>query len=153
MKHLLIVYHSQTGNTKALADAVMRGACLPDIEGVYSQALLARDAGVEDVLRCDGLILGTPENFGYMSGGMKDFLDRIFYPLQGRVDGLPYALFVCAGNDGSGAKRAVKRIASGLALKEVQTPLIFRGQPDDPALHVCTELGSAMAAGLELGVF
>ena len=60
------------------------------------------EAGPEDLLAADGLILGTPENFGYMSGMMKDFLERIFYACEGKVEGRPCALFVGAGQDGSG---------------------------------------------------
>ena len=153
LKRLLIVYHSQTCRTEAMAHAVLRGAGDPDIQGVDTRLCLARDAGLAELLWCEALLLGTPENFGYMSGALKDFLDRTYYPAQGRVDGLPYAIFVSAGNDGSGAVRAIRRIARGYPLREVQQPLIARGELDAAVLRRCTELGMAMAAGLELGVF
>ena len=89
MKHLLIVYHSQSGHTRAMAEAVRRGALSPEVDGVETRMLSAAGAGPRDLLRADALILGTPENFGYMSGGMKDFLDRTFYPCEGRVQSLP----------------------------------------------------------------
>jgi multimeric flavodoxin WrbA len=153
LKHLLIVFHSQTGNTRALAAAALRGAAGTDIEGVETRLLAARDAGVRDLLWADALLLGTPENFGYMSGGMKDFLDRTFYPCEGKVQSLPYALFVSAGNDGAGAVSSIRRIARGYPLREVQEPVVVRGAVDDGALERCRELGTAMAAGLEIGVF
>lgn len=149
----MIVYHSQTCRTEALAHAVERGASSDEVDGVTVDFRLAHDAGVTDLLLADALILGTPENFGYMSGGMKDFLDRTFYPVQGQVDGLPYAMFVSAGNDGTGAVRAIRRIANGYPLREVQEPIIVRGDADADALGRCHELGLAMAVGLELGVF
>lgn len=153
MKHLLIVYHSQSCRTEALAHAVWRGASIDDIDEVEVRLKLAGEAGVCDLLWANALILGTPENFGYMSGAMKDFLDRTFYPVQGKVDGLPYAMFISAGNDGTGAVRAIRRIGNGYPLREVQDPIIVRGDPDVEALASCEELGMAIAAGLELGVF
>ena len=153
MKHLLIVYHSQSCRTEALAHAVWRGASIDDIDEVEVRLKLAGEAGVCDLLWANALILGTPENFGYMSGAMKDFLDRTFYPVQGKVDGLPYAMFISAGNDGTGAVRAIRRIGNGYPLREVQDPIIVRGDLDVEALASCEELGMAIAAGLELGVF
>jgi NAD(P)H-dependent FMN reductase len=99
------------------------------------------------------VLLGTPENFGYMSGAMKDFLDRTFYPCEGKVESLPYAVFISAGNDGRGALAAIQRIARGYPLREVQDAIIARGEVTPAALSSCEELGAAFAAGLELGVF
>ena len=109
MKNLLIVYHTQTGNTEKLAEAAREGATDELVEGVDVRYLKVGSAGPEDLLWADGLLLGTPENFGYMSGAMKDFFDRTFYPVEGRIISLPYAVFISAGNDGSGALRAIRR--------------------------------------------
>ena len=136
-----------------MAEAVYRGARSPDIEGVETRMLRTTDAGPRDLLRADALLLGTPENFGYMSGAMKDFLDRTFYPCQGRVQSLPYAVFICAGNDGSGALSSIRRIARGYPLREVQEAIVRKGEPDEAVLARCEELGTALAAGLELGVY
>lgn len=136
-----------------MADAVLRGAHSSEVDGVEARMLRAGDAGVEDLLWADALILGTPENFGYMSGAMKDFLDRTYYPCEGKVESLPYAVFVSAGNDGSGAVNSIARIAKGYPLRAVQEPIIARGETSDAILVSCEELGMAMAAGLEMGVF
>ena len=153
MKHLLIIYHSQTGHTESLADAVVQGATSEEIKGVCTRALRAGLAGVPELLWADALILGTPENFGYMSGAMKDFLDRTYYPCEGRLEGLPYAVFISAGNDGRGAHSAIARIARGYPLKEVREPLIARGELNTHHLEQCRDLGMAMAAGLEVGIY
>jgi multimeric flavodoxin WrbA len=153
LKHLLIVYHSQTGHTQAMAEAVLRGARSEDVDGVEVRMLRAGGAGPEDLLWADALVLGTPENFGYMSGAMKDFLDRTYYPCEGKVESLPYAIFISAGNDGSGALGSIQRIARGYPLRAVQEPIIARGDTTDAVLASCEELGTAMAAGLEMGVF
>ena len=111
------------------------------------------DAGPEDVLAADALILGTPENFGYMSGMMKDFLERVFYPCEGKVNGRPYALFVGAGQDGTGAVSSVERIVTGLRLRQVHEPIIGLKDLTKEITDNCEQLGAAMAAGLALGVF
>ncbi|MEJ2089071.1 MAG: NAD(P)H-dependent oxidoreductase [Gammaproteobacteria bacterium] len=152
-KHLLIVYHTQTGNTLRLAEAVVKGATNELIEGVEVRFLLAAEAGPEDLLWADGLLLGTPENFGYMSGGMKDFLDRTFYPVEGKILSLPYAIFISAGNDGSGALRAIRRIANGYPFKEVAEPLLVKGQILEEHLVRAEELGMTLAAGIDAGIF
>ena len=152
-KHLLIVYHSQSGTTSAMADAVIKGVENPDINGVEVQVRDALEASADDVLWADGLLLGTPENFGYMSGAIKYFLDRIYYPCEYKIDGMPYALFVCAGNDGSGAINSITRILKGLAIKQIQEPVLIVGDVDDSQLIECEELGMIMAAGLESGIF
>jgi multimeric flavodoxin WrbA len=152
-KHLLIVYHSQSGTTSRMAEAVIRGARNPDIGNVDVRARSALEATADDLLWCDAFILGTPENFGYMSGAMKYFLDRSFYECVDRIDGRPYALFVRAGNDGTGAITSMRRILKGLAVKEVQDPVLIAGKFDAARLDECEELGMTMAAGLEAGVF
>ncbi len=152
-KHLLIVYHSQSGTTERMAEAVIRGARHQDVEGVTVRVRSALEADADDVLWSDALILGTPENFGYMSGALKYFLDRVYYPCLEKVEGKPWALFVRAGNDGTGAVSSVQRIVAGLALKEIQPPLVIAGEFDETRLAECEELGMTVAAGLEAGVF
>ena len=152
-KKLLIVYHSQSGSTSRMAEAVIRGANNSDIENVEVRVRDALDATPDDVLWADGYIFGTPENFGYMSGALKYFFDRIYYPCLDKVGGRPYALFVRAGNDGSGALSSISRIVAGLAIREVQEPVLIAGDFDESRLLECEELGMALAAGLEAGVF
>ena len=153
MKHLLIVYHSKTGNTQLLTDAVVRGAMNCEVTAVEVRALRALEAGPEDLLWADALLLGTPENFGYLSGAVKDFLDRTFYEVEGKLAPLPYEMFVSAGNDGAGAVRAMERIANGYPFVAVQDPLIIRGAPQQKDLVQCEELGLALALGTQMGIF
>jgi multimeric flavodoxin WrbA len=152
-QHLLIVYHTQSGTTSRMATAVIAGATSSDISDVEVRAKSALDADADDLLWADGFILGTPENFGYMSGAMKYFLDRVYYPCENKINGRPYALFVRAGNDGSGAISSMRRILSGLAVREVQEPVLFVGDFEESRLAECEELGLTLAAGLEAGVF
>ena len=152
-KHLLIVYHSQRGSTGRMAEAVFDGATDPMIENVETRLMRAADAQPEDLLWAQGLLIGTPENFGYMSGGMKDFFDRTFYPVEGKLQPLPYAIFISAENDGSGALSAIRRIAPGYPFNEVAEPVIAKGDLTETHLAQCRELGMTLAAGIEAGIF
>jgi len=152
-RHLLVVFQSRTGGTEALAEAAIAGATSDDIDEVEVHVRRAFDAVADDVRRCDGILLGTPENFGYMSGAMKDFFERIYYELLDETRGLPYTLFVKGSHDGEGAVRSVEKIATGLAWRTALPPVVVAGDIDDDALARCHELGLTFAAGLEAGVF
>ena len=151
MKTLLIVFHTGGVKTAQMAEAVERGA--RSESGVNVIVKRCADAGPEDLLAADGLILGTPENFGYMSGMMKDFLERVFYACEGKVNGRPWALFVGAGQDGSGAVSSVERIILGLRLKKALEPVVVVKELQAIHLTQCEEMGAALAAGLAMGVF
>ena len=151
MKTLLIVYHTGGVKTARMAESVERGARGEDNVKVVVKR--CADAGPADLLAADGLILGTPENFGYMSGMLKDFLERVFYACEGKVNGRPYALFVGAGQDGSGAVNSVERIVTGLRMEKRSEPIIGLKELTPEVLTKCEELGAAFAAGLALGVF
>lgn len=136
-----------------MADAVIGGAKSDDVEGVDVRVKFALDASSEDLLWADAFILGTPENFGYMSGAMKVFLDRVYYDCEGKVDGKSFALFIRAGNDGNGAISSIRRILKGLSVSEVQEPVLIVGDFDESRLSECEELGLTLAAGLEAGIY
>ncbi|WP_312759596.1 NAD(P)H-dependent oxidoreductase [Pulveribacter sp.] len=162
-KTLLIVYHSLTGGTAQMAEAARSGA---DGEpAVQARLLHAAQAGPEDVLAADGYLFATPENLAAVSGQLKDFFDRCYYPALERINGRPYASLVCAGSDGQNAARQIARIATGWRLKAVADPLIVCTHAQTPEailapkrigvddLERCRALGEALAAGLALGVF
>ncbi len=153
MKQLVIIAHIPSPNTLLLRDAVVRGASHPDISDVAITTLTPFEAGPGEVRKADAIVLGTTENLGYMSGALKDFFDRTYYAVLEEKQGLPYALYIRAGHDGTGTRRGVETIITGLRWKEVQPPLICRGEFSPAFANQCEELGLAMAAGLEAGVF
>src|SRR6201997_3020526 len=144
MKRLLIVAHAPSENTRALRDAVERGA--RSETGIDVHVVAPLQSGPDDVLAAQAVILGTTENLGYMSGALKDFFDRIYYPCLERTQGLPYALYVRAGQDGTGTRRAVESIATGLRWRAVREPLVCRGAFQEAFVGQCEELGMLVAA-------
>jgi multimeric flavodoxin WrbA len=151
MKTLLIVYHTQSGNTEKLAGAAYRGAS--EAEEVETRLVRAYDASLQDLLTCQAVLIGSPENFGYMSGGIKDFFDRTFYPAQDYRLNLPYALFISCGNDGTSAVRQIDRIMTGYPMRKVAEPVICPGEVRPAYLEQCEELGLSLAMGLAMGIF
>ena len=153
VKNLLIIGHTPSPNTIAMRDSAIEGAQHKDIMNVRVLAKSPFDSEPQDVLDSDAVILGTTENLGYMSGALKDFFDRCYYPLLDNTHGLPYALYIRAGLDGTGTRRGVESITTGLKWRTVQEPLLCRGEYQTCFLDKCSELGTVMAAGLEAGLF
>ena len=152
-KRLLVVGHTPSLNTRRLFEAVVEGASSVEIENVEVSASRPFDVQPNDVQAAQAIILGTTENLGYMSGALKDFFDRIYYPCLEHTEGMPYALYIRAGHDGTGTRRSIESITSGLGWRAVQEPLICRGDWQDVFIVQGQELGTAMAAGLEMGIF
>ena len=152
-KKLLIVAHIPSENTRALANAAIRGASHPDIDIIEVEHLSPLVAGEDDVINCDAILLGTTENFGYMSGAMKDFFDRIYYPCLEHTEALPYGIYIRAGLDGTGTQVSMQKIINGLKWKQAQDILVCRGDFQDEFIDQVEELGISMAAGLEVGIF
>ncbi len=152
-KVLLIIGHVPSPNTQKLRDAVEEGANDPEIDGVEVRALSPFETGPDDVKAAGAIILGTTENLGYMSGALKDFFDRCYYPCIEETEGRPFAYYIRAGLDGTGTRRAIDSITTGLRWKCVQEPLLCKGEWCDDFVNQARELGMAMAAGLEAGVF
>src|SRR5215218_5824810 len=163
MKTLLIVFHSLTGGTRQMAGAAARGAKAQ--AEVNVQLLRAVEAQPADVLAADGYIFATPEMLAAVSGLMKDFFDRTYYPALERIKGRPYAILICAGSDGQNAARQLERIATGWRLRAITEPIIVCTHAQTPEailapkvigqddLTRCEELGAALAAGMSMGIY
>lgn len=162
MKTLLVVWHSMTGGSEAMAGAAAAAAQAEDVSVVTKAA---RDTGPDDLLAADGYIFVCPENLAAIAGVMKDFFDRCYYPVLDRIEARPYATMVCAGSDGENAVRQIARIATGWRLKPVAEPVIvcthaqtpeqiLAPKTIDPAeLDRCRDVARLLAAGLAMGIF
>ena len=156
---LLIVWHSRTGASEALARAAAEGG------GAAAWLVTAAEATPEMLLAADGYLFCCPENLASMSGLMKEMFDRAYYPVLGRIEGRPYATIIAAGSDGEGAQRQIDRIATGWRLRRVAEPLIVNLAAQTPeaiaapkqvpaaALAEARDIGAALAEGMRLGLF
>jgi NAD(P)H-dependent FMN reductase len=163
LKNLLIVYHPRTGGTLQMVQAAVVGASRELAVAVQLKTCV--EAGPEDLLQADAYLFACPENLAAMSGPMKDFFDRTYYPVLDRIQGRPYATLICAGSDGSNAARQIERIATGWRLKAIAEPLIVCTHADTgdailAAKHIgaadltrCEELAATLAAGLGFGIY
>ena len=153
LRRLLLVYGGHPGGrTEQLRLAAEAGVRSVG-RGIELISRHALDCGPDELLAADGILLGTPEHFGYMSGALKDFFDRTYYPAEGRMQGRPYALFVSAGTDGTGTIRSVERITTGYGWVAIAPPLLVVGAVTATALQQAEELGATLGAGLEAGIF
>jgi multimeric flavodoxin WrbA len=158
---LLIVWHSRTGAARAMAEAAFAGAR----DDGEARLLPAANVTPDDLLAAAGYLFVCPENLATMSGAMKEFFDRCYYPALGRIEGRAYATAIAAGSDGSGAERQIDRIATGWRLRRVAESLIVGTAAQTPEtilapktvapeqLERCRELGATLAAGLAMGAF
>ena len=162
MAELLIIWHSRTGGSEAMARAACEGAAAEDCA---VRMVAAAEARAEDMCQADGYLFVCPENLAALSGAMKEFLDSTYYPLLGRIEGRGYAAMICAGSDGESAARQLARIAKGWRLREVGEAVIVNTDAQTPEailapkvigeaeLQRCRDMGQALAAGLAMGVF
>lgn len=157
MSRLLIVHHSPTPTVRSLTDAVLAGAHDDEIEGVEVVVRAALEADAEDVLAADGYLLGTPANFGYMSGALKHFFDTIFLEAGGALadDGSaagtgpgkkPHGLWVHGRYDVTGAVRSVQSIVGALPWVQAAEVLEVVGDVTDGHRASAYELGGTLAA-------
>ena len=142
MSKILIIYHSQSGNTEKMAKAIRDGATSA---GATVSLKKAANATADDMLNCDAVVLGTPNYFSYMAGAVKDFFDRTFFTLRGKVDGKPYAIFGSYGGGKDAAINTLDKMCDGLGLKKAAESVGAQREPSSEALEQCKALGAKMA--------
>jgi NAD(P)H-dependent FMN reductase len=156
---LLVVHHSPTASMRGLTDAAVGGTRDEAIEGVEVVVRAALEATAEDVLGADGYLLGTPANFGYMSGALKHFFDSTFLQVGGSLSssgaadestgstaGRPFGLYVHGRYDTEGAVRSVLSIVGALKWRQAAEVLQVLGDVDGPEHEAAYELGGTIAA-------
>ncbi|EPJ48477.1 MAG: hypothetical protein OFPI_29360 [Osedax symbiont Rs2] len=153
MKKLLIIAHAPSANTEKMLQAILLGARQSEFSNIDAQWIAPLSATAEDVLACDAIILGTTENLGYMSGALKDFFDRIYYPCLEQKQGLSFSYYIRAGHDGTGTNNAIQSICKGLKWRQIQPELICRGPWQENFIIECHSLGESIACGLDIGIY
>lgn len=156
---LLVIWHSRTGASEALARAAATAA------GPQAQLLRADQVEEVSMLAAGGYLFCCPENLAALPGTMKEMFDRLYYPLLGRIEGRAYASIIAAGSDGRGAQAQLDRIVTGWRLRRVAEPVIVNLGAQTPEEIVvpktitardivrAKELGAGMGEGLAAGIF
>ena len=148
MSRLLIVHHSPTPTVRSLNDAVVAGASDDAISGVEVVVREALAANADDVLAADGYLLGTPANFGYMSGALKHFFDTTYSATREQTAGRPFSYWIHGGYDTTGAELAMTSITTGYRWSLTAPPLVFTGEVTETHLEEACELSATVAASL-----
>ena len=143
MAKVLIVYHTLSGNTEKMAKAFAEGA--NSVQGTEVVIKKALDATLEDLLGCDAIAFGSADYFSYISGALKDFFDRTYYPSQGKVTGKPYAAFATGGRGGEKALEVLDRICGSFKFKKAVEGVAVAGVPSSEVLAKCNEAGKNLA--------
>jgi len=151
-KKLVVISHAPSENTKRMLDAVIQGASSHDLDNIDVRYISPLDTRPDDIKTADAIIIGTTENLGYMAGLIKDVFDRCYYECLDYTQGLPFTFYVRAGLDGTGTKRAIESITTGLRWRLVQEPLICKGEFKEEFITQCEELGLTIAASLDAGI-
>lgn len=158
---LLVVWHSRTGASEAMAHEAAKAASAE----ITVDLMAAGDVTLDQVLAARAFLFVCPENLGSLSGAMKEFFDRTYYPVLDRVAGRAYGSIIAAGSDGTGAQRQLDRIVTGWRLRRVVDPVIINFEAQTPEailarktvspqdLEICNEIGAALGSGASLGVF
>jgi len=142
MAKVLIVYHSQSGNTESMARAVAEGAKAAGATVVLKKA---PEANAEDIITCDVVAFGTPNYFGYMAGMVKDYFDRVWATVRDKMANKPYVTFGSRGGGGAQALESVERICDGLKMTRIAEAVMATRKPSDESLAECRELGKKLA--------
>jgi multimeric flavodoxin WrbA len=152
LKNFLVLYHSQSGNTDSLAKSICKGISSQNETEIRCKKAL--ESGIKDLLWCDAVLFGTPENFGFMSGALKHFFDQTYYPAKEcGISMIPYTIFISCENNGMGAVHQIDQIAAGYPLKKSLSPFIVRGKIEKIHLNQAFEFGQTMAVGVIDGIF
>jgi NAD(P)H dehydrogenase (quinone) len=124
MAKILIVYDSQTGNTKKMAFAIAEGA--KQVKGVEVSIKTVDQTANEDLLDAEGIIVGSPTYYGLMSGKIKTFFDRSV-DIHGKLAGKVGAAFTSSGGTASGAETTLLSILKAMLIHG----MIIQGRHDD----------------------
>lgn len=160
MPRLLVVHHSPTRGMQRLTEAVLAGTRDEAIEGVEVVERAALEPDPDEVLAADGYLLGTPANFGYMSGALKHYFDATFLAVGGSLSddgsagttgggttaGRPYGLWVHGRYDLTGAVRSVQSIVGALGWRQSAALLEVLGEVSEEHLESAYDLGATIAA-------
>ena len=147
---VLIVYDSKSGNTEAMANAVMEGV---EGEGIDAEVKRVDEASVDDIPMVDGVILGSPVYYGLPTAKMKQYIDETV-KYHGKLDGKVGGAFASAGGSHTGAETTIIALNEALFIHGMVVQgtsgsnhygAASVGAPDEKDKENCRKLGARVA--------
>ncbi len=149
MSNLLIVYHSHTGNTEAMAKAIAESAASAGAKVTLKKV---SETSPDELLKCDTVVFGSPNEFGRMCGLMQDFFERTWLTVANQPGSVKYTAFTSSG---STQRTALESIESAVNAINRNKPFKFnlvtegicgvRAQQNE-AIAACREFGKKIAS-------
>ncbi len=150
MTKVLVIYYSKTGNTEEMAKLVGEGVKEEEVEVEVKKI---EDTKVDELLKADGIIIGSPTYYGGMAAPIKGLLDesvKFHGQLKGKVGGA----FSSSANIGGGNETTIMdilkaflihgMIVQGTSEGDHYGPVAI-GAPDERSKSQCKNLGRRVA--------
>ena len=151
-KTIIFSSHAPSKNTLILSKSCIKGLKKYS-ENLNLKVLKPQQIMSQTILNCDGIIIGTTENIGYMSGLTKDMFDRCYNTWINKTNGKPVCIYIRAGLDGTATKNSIENIVKSLSWRIVQPTLILKGDYQKLFEKSVYNLGGAFSAGIENNIF
>jgi NAD(P)H dehydrogenase (quinone) len=143
---ILIVYDSKTGNTERMAYAIKKGVESTNVEVKLKKV---EDASIDELIKVEGIILGSPVYYGLPSAKIKQFIDESI-KYHGKLNGKIGGAFCSAGGSHTGAETTILALNNallihGMIIQGTSSKNHYGaasiGPPDEENLEVCQKLG------------
>ena len=150
MANVLIIYHSRSGTTKAMAESVAEGA---RAAGAEVKLRAVEDVTPAELPAADAIVFGSPTYYGAPSAELKKLIDESVKH-HGKLAGKVGGAFASAGGIGGGAETTVRALIDALLIHGCIVEGCHRGghygpvsvgKPDDRATEECRALGERVA--------
>ncbi len=142
MSKILVVYHTFTGNTEKMAQALAEGA--GKVQGVEVAVKKAAATQPDELAAADGAAFGAPNTFDGMAGALREFFDRA-WSVHEKVSGKPAAAFSSENPGEKGAVQEIERFFTFFDLKPVSEGVVASNAPGTEELQACRDLGRKLA--------
>ena len=121
MAKVIVIYYSRSGNTEKMAQSIGEGIKKEGVEAVVKNVL---DTDVDELLKYDGLVIGSPTYYGTMAADIKKLLDESI-KFHGRLEGKVGAAFSSSANIAGGNETTILDILNAMLIHG----MIIQGDP------------------------
>ncbi len=150
MAKALVIYYSRSGNTKKMAEQIAKGI---EKEGVNTDLKDVKDVNVDELLKYEGIVIGSPTYYGTMAAEIKKLLDDSV-KFHGKLDGRAGAAFASSANIAGGNETTILDILNAMLIHGMIMQGDWQGDhygpvaigaPDDRSIKECLRMGARFA--------